>query len=645
MSIAPFQRLQLLRIGAAVTLVLAAVAPAWAEETPAVALLAPAPDSEVIAKRPEIRIGLASVPPWEAMLVLLDNADITALLEPRDDGFSYNPVQILGAGAHQLSVTLLLADGRQLEQSFAFASRHSETLLEAYSINQLSVEFEGAAVPADAPLAPDTKVEANLQHDSRIGQPGWQYSLTTNARYFDQNEPALAPQSKGLDLANMTLSARYQQRELGLSADVGDVQVDQSPYTLSGLARRGAVVGAQYGSGQIQAFNLRSAQEYGFSHGLGIGGDRDTHISGASAGLRVLDDRLALSALYASGGEQGSSFGIGTLPEQRRGSIAGLSLDAKLWPDLLQAELDLGWSDYDPDTSDEFDAERDHAILGGLSGGYGRYRYQARYERLGRDYRVIGNDGLLPDREGGLLRVDADFDGHGIYAAYSRYRDNLDDDPLFARLLSASAELDYRFNRNPNLPLGLNYRRDTLRSRDEPVNTAPIKVATDTITGNLSYQRGAWGYGLQGYFSRRDDREQDSGDTNTTGISLFPSYRTQLLAVAPSFGYNRLYLPDSELHLDNFTLNLDVRGQTPGQRFDYALAATYLNQQNSDGLAESEQVQGNFLVSYRLLPQRPKGLDPAVGVLGRFQRDLRGFGPGDDFSLMLVLTSGLQASF
>ena len=645
MSIASALLMPRLRIWTAAALVLAGTAPALAEEVPAVALLAPAPGSEVIAKRPEIRIGLAAVPPWEAMLVLLDNADITALLEPQGDGYSYNPVQILGAGPHQLSVTLLLADGRQLEQSFAFSSRHSETLQEAYSINQLSAEFEGAAVPADAPLPPDTQFEANLQHDSRIGQPGWQYSLTTNARYFDQSEPALAPQSKGLDLANMTLSARYQQRELGLSADVGDVQVDHSPYTLSGLARRGGVVGAHYGNGQIQAFNLRSAQEYGFSHGLGIGGDSDSHISGASAGLRLLDDRLSLNALYASGGEQGSSFGIGALPEQRRGSVAGLSMDAKLWPELLQAELDLGWSDYDPDTSDQFDSERDHSTLAGLSGGYGRYRYQARYERLGRDYRVIGNDGVLPDREGGLLRVDADFEGHGVYAAYSRYRDNLEDDPLFARLVSASAEVDYRFNRNPNLPLGLNYRRDTLHSRDEPVNTAPIKVATNTITGNLSYQSGAWGYGLQGYFSRRNDREQDSGDTNTTGISLFPSYRTQLLAIAPSFGYNRLYLPDSELHLDNFTLNLDVRGQTPGQRFDYALAATYLNQQNSEELPESESVQGNFLVSYRLLPQRPKGFDPAVGVLGRFQRDLRGVGAGDDFSLMLVLTGGLKASF
>ena len=84
------------------------------------------------------------------------------------------------------------------------------------------------------------------------------------------------------------------------------------------------------------------------------------HAAFVNKELGLLDDRIALSGLYASGGEQGSSFGIGTLPEQRRGSVAGLSLDARFWPDLLQAELDLGWSDYDPDTTDQFDAERDH---------------------------------------------------------------------------------------------------------------------------------------------------------------------------------------------------------------------------------------------------------------------------------------------
>ena len=127
MPIASARFRQLPKIGAAAALVLTMVEPAWAEEAPAIALLAPAPDSEVISKRPEIRIGLAAVPPWEAMLVLLDNVDITALLEPQENGFSYSPVQILGAGRHQLSVTLLLADGRQVEQSFANSLKHLGT--------------------------------------------------------------------------------------------------------------------------------------------------------------------------------------------------------------------------------------------------------------------------------------------------------------------------------------------------------------------------------------------------------------------------------------------------------------------------------------------------------------------------------------
>ena len=59
MPIASALFLRRLRIGAAAAMFLAAVTPALAEEAPAVALLAPAPDTEVIGKRPQIRIGLA----------------------------------------------------------------------------------------------------------------------------------------------------------------------------------------------------------------------------------------------------------------------------------------------------------------------------------------------------------------------------------------------------------------------------------------------------------------------------------------------------------------------------------------------------------------------------------------------------------
>ena len=51
MPIASALLLRRLRIGAAAAMFLAAVTPALAEEAPAVALLAPAPDTEVIGKR------------------------------------------------------------------------------------------------------------------------------------------------------------------------------------------------------------------------------------------------------------------------------------------------------------------------------------------------------------------------------------------------------------------------------------------------------------------------------------------------------------------------------------------------------------------------------------------------------------------
>jgi hypothetical protein len=117
--------------------------PAYAQEdaatpaTEAKALIqstSPGPNEEIIGKKPLIRVTFTEAPAPGTLAVVLDGTDITQMITPTENGFTYKPVFVLPPGAHELSATATDATGNSFQSSVSFKTRHSAAFEEA-SVN------------------------------------------------------------------------------------------------------------------------------------------------------------------------------------------------------------------------------------------------------------------------------------------------------------------------------------------------------------------------------------------------------------------------------------------------------------------------------------------------------------------------------
>ena len=73
------------------------------------------------------------------------------------------------------------------------------------------------------------------------------------------------------------------------------------------------------------------------------------------------------------------------------------------------SEFEFDHSEFDADTTDNQSSESDQAYRLLVQGGIDRYTYSAVYTYYGRDYEVVGNQGLEKDRAGFELNGGAGF--------------------------------------------------------------------------------------------------------------------------------------------------------------------------------------------------------------------------------------------
>jgi hypothetical protein len=384
-----------------------------------------------IAKKAMIKCAIKTPFDSTKLLVLLDGTDISGILDITPDGFEHKSNTLLASGDHTLSVTLTTQDGQELKREFKFSTCHSKTFDEIYSSNEITTIAEKKAVRSgNTVTTPSWNFESNLASESKIKIKEWEFITKSNFRYFDQNMAVTPPPDKGFSLANYLFQAKYDSSKINFLAETGDVTIDETPYTVTGLARRGGnlVFESKVLNLKLRTFDVKSEQLFGFVGGPGLGTTPKDHIMGASADWGIVSDKLRFRTIYVRGGEQGDSIGVSTTtttpivtPEeplpygnssttnQRKGDVLGFLLTSDFFDKKLVTEAELDFSRFDADTSDEFRAKRDKAYRLKAGGTIKDYTYEALYEYIGRDYEVIGNQGLLKDKEGYTLKGEGPF--------------------------------------------------------------------------------------------------------------------------------------------------------------------------------------------------------------------------------------------
>jgi len=268
--------------------------------------LSPGEGVEISSSKPSIVFASGYQFSEQNLLVQLDGIDITRALVFTPTGFSFQPIQPLANGAHQISLVVYFADGSNAEQVFSFS-----TLTKVSSNTEISAVYEQLLDKSDnLPQVPQHNFAANLGHTTTFTQGNWQMGLTTNLRWLDRSVAIPPPEKKGVDLVNYLLYGYYQKEDLNLLVSAGDQQIQETQNTVSGLARRGMQTKINYKSLSLNGFVVRSEQLYGLDDGSGLEFDSSNSIKGVSAGYTLLSDTLKLRAIYVTGAEQSNSFGI-----------------------------------------------------------------------------------------------------------------------------------------------------------------------------------------------------------------------------------------------------------------------------------------------------------------------------------------------
>ncbi len=635
-------------------LALAAASPAFSQEQPqpeTVRLQAPAENTTVIGKKPRIRFAIATPYAKDGFVVMLDNEDVTGVLDPTADGFEYAPRMAVMPGPHTLSIRFLGQDGSEVQRQFAFTTRHGEKLEAAYSNNNLTVLVEDLSKkPAGAAGLPESKVEANLSSDSRLATENAVVTLTTNLRYLNQSAPVYAPQKRGVvDAANWIVTAAYTKDRFRLDAAVGDISVEQTPYTLTNFARRGGKLGVDFDDRyHVELFSTTSRQFTGFREGDGIGLCVDDHVVGVSAGAKFRERTIELKTIYVNGGAQDGSFGMFSLTNPtQRGETTGLLLNTDLFSGRLRTEFEADLSRFDPDYDDDLAAMTDRAYRVKANGFVDRYNYEALYEHVGRDYAVVGNQWLQKDREGVSFRGGANFDGQGVSMNLSQYHNNVRKDELFPRTVSEQSAVDYQYSKIANLTLGITYQTGRQESENVPAGSLPVAMRTEGTTGRIGYAVGKIAIGLQAGFSRMDDQTDANRDSKVVTYTVTPSYNSPGLSVNPVFTLNEATDLASDVTTDTTTVNLDVRSLFAGGKFAADLGGAYAIAKTDDNLMDQRMLNAAFRVAYNFQDWFRDYLRPSLGLRGSHARtrDLISGSSTEETTLFIVLAASMPFSF
>lgn len=631
-------------------------APARAADAPkpGIELLSPAPGAVVIAKKPLVRFNITRAPAGGKLLVLLDTTDITEVLQRSPQGFSFTPLQVLAAGKHTLTIKITGPGDAKYKKSFTFTIRHSKALREAYGQGELTVVYQGKLHrSSESTDPPGSSLESNLSGNLVASEGGWKAGLKFNLRYLDQSTPVEEPLSKGVNLADYLLDLKYTRGEFGFFAQLGDVVINHTENTAANLARRGGRLAASVGGLRLSVFSVNSAQYYGFYGGLGVSPDTDQHIHGASASLSLFSEAAELKLVYLSGGETDPGAGGADSGDRRRGSVWGLQVKTNFFQDRLVTDLEIDFSRYDPVGEAEAAYNHDRAYRLGASGKWGAFFYGGKYQYFGRDYAVVGNSEFEANRAGLSLFGGAEFTGHAFQVAFSRFRDNVDDEPTQPVTHAHELSLEYSFTGIKHFSTSFNYTLALDQTSREPEDIQPKDTHTHSITHTIAYLGQPWAVEFTAGYSHQYDRTDDQGNTIVTNFSLSPTYSSEKFTLVPTVSYDRSTAEATDVHTETWTVNLDIRGNLdkllgfPSGRFSYGLTGTYTRVRASDDSAKTDTTSAALELSYFLGDNVWPGMKPSVGLRLRYDRTMDyQSGQGDeDLSVFLVLQTSLPYSF
>ena len=307
---------------------------------------------------------------------------------------------------------------------------------------------QAAAGAVESNASGNLQVSLDIRPASR-----WGGRVDATAAYASQQA---LPGAQPFSLANLMMTLTGGSHSL----KAGDLNFNESEYTVFGLGRRGFDYTYDNQKLYVRAFTASTQQVTGFA-GLGFP-KAQTRLYGGAAGYKFLGEALSLKAVYV-GGKDDPSLGLGvgaaSTYTARQGDAAALIEETHLFSQSLNLRAEFASSWYDGDLSDTNGRVSDSAFQVGGDMRVGAFNAGARYKRIGRDFNSVGLSYLTGDRKGWESNVGFTKGAVSIQGSYSREQDNVKDDPAQPMTRNLNGQLACTINFSSKFSMNGSYRR------------------------------------------------------------------------------------------------------------------------------------------------------------------------------------------
>jgi hypothetical protein len=438
--------------------------------------------------------------------IILDDMDVTGLVDIRKDRLVFTPPAPLPDGSHKLIVTSGREDEKQplaeIDFSVLAASEKSNNLYAKgnlafqYGVNSTS---DGESSRANGNIA--------LGFGGRYG--GTEYAWNGININYDKDADSQLDLSAGFIFTASNDNKQF---------EYGDISISESPLTVSGFSRRGMKASVENENSKVKLFVVGAEQVTGFDSGFSSGNDNQVY--GGSYAINSLGGGPINLKVITLMGENAGEFGdsVASNAAASKGQTIGVQTDTKIGETWFG--LDAGWSSYDDDLLDSIEAQSDVAFNLSLKRKLFSTLLSATYLRYGSDYATIANPNFSGDRQGGTLAASRVLGPASLNLQLSSMQDNLEKDVSRAVVTSSGTNINLSLAWPDRPRFNFSVNQSNQKSSDEPNALAGVKNTNQSFNAGISYGGQGWSSALNYNKGELDDQLATDNDSTTSSYSL-----------------------------------------------------------------------------------------------------------------------------
>ncbi|MGB9893882.1 MAG: hypothetical protein ACPLRA_05665, partial [Candidatus Saccharicenans sp.] len=264
---------------------------------------------------------------------------------------------------------------------------------------------------------------------------------------------------------------------------------------------------------------------------------------GGALGFNLFQEAVSLKGIYVTGKDdpnQGINTESSIYSQSRKGNLAAIVEETKLFNNMVNFKGEYARSSYDPDLTDDLPQQKDKAY--NLRGQF-QYKFfslSAGYSYIGKNFNSIGYQFMTNDRKSLSVSTNLSLGKLNISGSISSQSDNVEKDISQMTTKNLNGNLNLGLNLSSRVMINLGYRRDDQSTFQNDLEVAGQDSLTNEFSGSLTWTlTGATSLNFS--FTNSNLSSQSSPETDSAALNLNfgASIRAgNFLSFNPTAGYS-----------------------------------------------------------------------------------------------------------